>query len=78
MGWKKEQQAALFCKFNLDRHVPDGHVSRQIDRFVDLSDVRRHPQLYATRIDLQAMDFRARKIHTRSDPSNVGTEHLAR
>ena len=40
MGSKKEAQAALFYEFNLDQHIPTDHVLRQIDRFVDLSDVR--------------------------------------
>ena len=40
MGPKKEQQGRLFYEFDLDRHVPADHVLRQIDRFVDLSDIR--------------------------------------
>ena len=40
MGPKQEAQGALFYEFDLDRHVPADHVLRQIDRFVDLSDVR--------------------------------------
>lgn len=40
MGSKKEPQAALFYEFSLDQHVPADHMLRQIDRFVDLSDVR--------------------------------------
>lgn len=40
MGSKKEPQMALFYEFDLDRHVPIDHVLRQIDRFVDLSDIR--------------------------------------
>ena len=40
LGPRQEAQAALFYEFNLDRHVLADHVLRQIDRFVDLSDVR--------------------------------------
>lgn len=40
MGLRKEPQAALFYEFDLDRHVPGDHILRQIDRFVDLSDIR--------------------------------------
>ena len=40
LGPRQEAQAALFYEFNLDAHVPAGHVLRQIDRFVDLSDIR--------------------------------------
>jgi hypothetical protein len=35
-------QEALFYGFSLERHVPDGHLLRKIDRFVDLSEVRAH------------------------------------
>ena len=40
MGPRQEAQAALFYEFDLDRHVPGDHILRQIDRFVDLSDIR--------------------------------------
>ena len=40
MGKQCGAQAALFYEFDLDRHVPADHVLRQIDRFVDLSDIR--------------------------------------
>jgi transposase len=35
-------QGALFYGFSLERHVPDNHMLRRIDRFVDLSEVRAH------------------------------------
>ena len=40
MGPKQEAQAALFYEFSLDDHVPQDHLLRSIDRFVDLSDIR--------------------------------------
>jgi transposase len=40
MGPRQEAQAALFYEFSLDDHVRRNHMLRQIDRFVDLSDVR--------------------------------------
>lgn len=40
MGPRQEAQAALFYEFDLDRHVPSDHILRQIDWFVDLSDIR--------------------------------------
>jgi transposase len=40
MGSQAEQDA-LFYNFSLDRHVPADHLLRSIDRFVDLSEVRR-------------------------------------
>jgi transposase len=42
MGPKQEAQAALFYEFSLDAHVPQDHLLRSIDRFVDLSSIRAH------------------------------------
>jgi len=42
MGSKQQLQNALFYEFSLERHVPQGHLLRSIDRFVDLSDVREY------------------------------------
>lgn len=41
MGERQVDQAALFYEFSLERHVPEDHLLRAIDRFVDLSEVRR-------------------------------------
>lgn len=40
MGPKQEAQGALFYAFSLQDHVPQDHVLRSIDRFVDLSSIR--------------------------------------
>ena len=37
---KQEAQGALFYKFSLEDYVPKDHLSRSIDRFVDLSNIR--------------------------------------
>ena len=42
MGERRMMQEALFYGFSLERHVPDGHLLRKVDRFVDLSEVRAH------------------------------------
>ena len=42
MGPKQEAQAALFYEFSLEDHVPDNHLLRSIDRFVDLGSIRQH------------------------------------
>src|ERR1700739_1369529 len=42
MGERQVQQDALFYEFSLERHVPEKHLLRAIDRFVDLSGVRTH------------------------------------
>jgi len=40
MGPQQEAEAALFYEFCLEDHVPQDHLLRSIDRFVDLSDTR--------------------------------------
>ena len=42
MGPKQEAQAALFYEFSLEEHVPQDHLLRSINRFVDLSGIRVH------------------------------------
>ena len=41
MGEQRTMQEALFYGFSLERHVPSDHLLRKIDRFVDLTEVRR-------------------------------------
>jgi transposase len=40
MGERRVMQEALFYGFSLERHVPDNHLLRKIDPFVDLSELR--------------------------------------
>ena len=42
MGPRQEAQAALFYEFSLEDHVPQDHLLRSIDRFVDLTSIRTH------------------------------------
>jgi transposase len=42
MGERQVHQDALFYEFSLERHVPETHLLRAIDRFVDLGGVRAH------------------------------------
>ena len=42
MGPRQEAQGALFYEFSIENHVPQDHMLRAIDRFVDLSGIRRH------------------------------------
>jgi transposase len=42
MGERQVQQDALFYEFSLERHVPEKHLLRAIDRFVDLDGLRTH------------------------------------
>src|SRR5208282_750851 len=41
MGPRQIEQGALFYNFSLDAHVPADHLLRSIDRFVELSELRR-------------------------------------
>src|SRR6266404_5340413 len=40
MGERRAQQEALFYEFSLERHVPEKHLLRSIDRFVELDGLR--------------------------------------
>ena len=42
MGPRQEAQAALFYEFSLEDHIPQDHLLRSIDRFVDLGSIRTH------------------------------------
>ena len=42
MGERMAMQDKLFYEFRLEEHVPAGYLLRIIDRFVDLSELRRH------------------------------------
>jgi transposase len=41
MGPRQVAQGALFYGFSLEAHVPADHLLRRIDRFIDLTDIRR-------------------------------------
>ena len=40
MGERSVMQGSLFYGFNLEDHVPQDHLLRSIDRFVDLGGIR--------------------------------------
>ena len=42
MGHQAGGQERLFYSFNLEEHVPQNHLLRGIDRFLDLRDLRQH------------------------------------
>ena len=56
MGERRVMQEALFYGFSLERHVPDGHLLRKIDRFVDLSEVRAHLGPYYSDVGRPSID----------------------
>ncbi len=41
MGPRQVDEGSLFYEFSIERHVPAGHLLRSVDRFVDLSELRR-------------------------------------
>jgi transposase len=56
MGERRVMQEALFYSFNLERHVPQDHLLRKIDRFVDLSEVRARLEPYYSEIGRPSID----------------------
>ena len=56
MGERRVMQEALFYAFSLERHVPDDHILRRIDRFVDLSGVRAHLEPHYSDVGRPSID----------------------
>jgi len=56
MGERTVMQEALFYGFSLERHVPNNHMLRSIDRFVDLSGVRAHLEPYYSAMGRPSID----------------------
>lgn len=42
LGWSDARPGDPETEFSLEEHVPEDHLLRSIDRFVDLSDIRTH------------------------------------
>jgi transposase len=56
MGERRVMQAALFYGFSLERHVPDNHLLRKIDRFVDLTGLRAYLEPYYSETGRPSID----------------------
>src|SRR4028118_1978879 len=56
MGERQVRQEALFYGFNLEEHVPADHLLRTIDRFVELSDIRRQLKPFYSAIGRPSVD----------------------
>ncbi len=56
MGPRREAEAVLFYDFSIEDHVPAGHLVRSIDRFVDLSDIRKYLAPYYSDIGRPSVD----------------------
>jgi transposase len=56
MGRQTSGQAQLFYSFNLDQHVPDDHLLRDIDRVLDLRDLHQHLAPYYSHTGRPSID----------------------
>ena len=56
MGERQVRQEALFYGFSLEEHVPADHLLRAIDRFVELSDIRRQLEPFYSTIGRPSVD----------------------
>jgi Transposase domain (DUF772) len=56
MGERQVQQDALFYEFSLERHVPERHLLRSIDRFVELGKLRRQLAPFYSAIGRPSID----------------------
>lgn len=54
MGPRQVAQGALFYEFSIEEFVPQDHLMRGIDRFLDLTDVR--PLLAPFRVGSENLD----------------------
>src|SRR5258705_11148315 len=55
MGEARAQEA-LSYEFSLERHVPADHLLRSIDRFVDLSGIRKHLRPFYSEVGRPSID----------------------
>src|SRR6516162_281377 len=56
MGERRVMQEALFYGFSLERHIPDDHLLRKVDRFVDLSELRSYLGSYYSQLGRPSVD----------------------
>ena len=56
MGERTVRQGSLFYGFSLEDHVPQDHLLRSIDRFVELSGIRRQLEPYYSTIGRPSID----------------------
>lgn len=56
MGRLPAGQNTLFYEFCLEKHVPEGHVLRALDRFLDFAQIREHLAAYYSDIGRPSID----------------------
>ena len=64
LGPKQEAQGALFYEFSIADHVPQDHLLRSIDRFVDLSSIRPHLAEFYSHTGRPSIERYAQKLVT--------------
>jgi transposase len=53
---RQVEQGALFYNFTIDAHMPADHLLRSMDRFVDLSELRRDPAPFCSSMSRPSID----------------------
>jgi len=56
MGPKQEAQATLIYEFSLEGHIPQDHLLRSYNRFVDLDDIRQYLADFCSRTGRPSVD----------------------
>src|SRR6267154_1331966 len=56
MGERRVQQEALFYEFSLEQHVPETHLLRSIERFVELDSLRQELAPYYSAMGRPSVD----------------------
>ena len=56
MGERRVGQEALFYEFSLERHVPETHLLRLIDRFVELDGLRQELAPFYSEVGRPSID----------------------
>jgi transposase len=56
MGDRTVMQEVLFYRFSLEDHVPQSHLLRAVDRFVDLDGIREKLRLFYSETGRPSID----------------------
>ncbi len=56
MGQLPAQQNTLFYEFCLEKHIPEDHLLRQIDQFLNFDEIRKHLQVYYSNTGRPSID----------------------
>lgn len=56
MGELPPEQNALFYDFCLEQHIPNNHLLRKIEQFLDFSEIRKHLTSYYSHTGRPSID----------------------